>query len=87
MSGALFAIREKRKPTPLESDIRTLIDKFGQLQKDRNEADYNVAMIWSRTDGVRSLELAGQVFTIWRRIRREDLAQHHLLSMFGARPN
>jgi hypothetical protein len=87
MSGAVLDIRKKGNPTPIETDIRTLITKFGQLQKDRNEADYNVATIWSHTDVIRSLELAGQIFTIWRRIRREDLAQYHLMSMFGARPN
>jgi hypothetical protein len=31
------------------------------------------------------MDLADEVFTIWRRIREEKLAQHHLLSMFGAR--
>jgi NOL1/NOP2/fmu family ribosome biogenesis protein len=87
MSGAVFDIRVKGNPTRIEADIKTLIAKSGQLQKDRYEADYNVSMIWSHTDVVRSLELAGQVFTIWQRIRKEDLAQNHLMSMFGARPN
>jgi uncharacterized protein (UPF0332 family) len=87
MSGAVFDIRVKGNPRRIEADIKTLIAKSGQLQKDRYEADYNVSMIWSHTDVVRSLELAGQVFTIWQRIRKEDLAQNHLMSMFGARPN
>ena len=87
MSGAVFEIGKKSNPTPIEADIRAPIIKFGQLQRDRNDADYNVAMIWSLTDVVRSLKLADEVFTIWRRIRKEDLAQHHLMSMFGARPN
>jgi hypothetical protein len=64
-----------------------LIAKFAQLQRDRNDADYNVAMIWSHTDVIRSIDLADEVFTIWRRIRKEDLAQHHLMTMLGARPN
>jgi len=87
MSGAVFDIRVKGNPRRIEADIKTLIAKSCQLQKDRYEADYNVSMIWSHTDVVRSLELAGQVFTIWQRIRKEDLAQNHLMSMFGARPN
>jgi hypothetical protein len=85
MSGAAFDIGDKHNPTPIEADIRSLIAKFTQLQKDRNEADYNVAKIWFSTDVVRTLDVADEVFTIWRRIRKEKLAQHHLLSMFGAR--
>jgi hypothetical protein len=87
MSGAVLDIPKKGNPTPIETDIRTLIAKFAQLQRDRNDADYNVALIWSHTDVIRSIDLADEVFTIWRRNRKDDLAQHHLMSMFGARPN
>jgi uncharacterized protein (UPF0332 family) len=85
MSGAAFRIADKRKPTPVESDIKDLIEKFTHLQADRYEADYNVEIAWSRTDAMESLDLADEIFTIWRRIRKEKLAQHHLMSMFGAK--
>lgn len=83
--SSLLEIGDKRNPTPAEADLKNLIAKFTQLQKDRNEADYNVAKIWSPIDVARTLDIADEVFAIWRRIRRDKLAQHHLLSMFGAR--
>lgn len=87
MSGAVLEIGDKHNPTPIEADIKSLVAKFTQLQKDRYEVDYNVAKIWSHTDVARTLDLGNEVFTIWRRIRKEKLAQHHLMSMFGARQN
>ncbi|SPF46825.1 conserved hypothetical protein [Candidatus Sulfopaludibacter sp. SbA4] len=87
MSGAVFETGDKHNPTPIEVEIKSLIAKFTQLQKDRYEADYNVAKIWFHTDVVRALDLADEVFKIWRRVRKEKLAQHHLMSMFGARQN
>ena len=85
MSGAAFEFGDKHNPTPIEIDLKDLIAKFAQLQKDRNEADYNVAKIWSHTEVARTLDLADKVFTVWRRIRNDKLAQYHLMTMFGAR--
>jgi len=47
----VLKIGDQRKLTPIETDLKDLIARFTQLQKDRNEADYNVATIWSHTDG------------------------------------
>jgi hypothetical protein len=85
MSGAIVEIRDKRKPTPIEAELTSLIAKFTQLQKDRYEADYNVGKSWSRTEVTRTLELADEIFATWRSVRKDRLAQDHLLSMFGAR--
>jgi uncharacterized protein (UPF0332 family) len=85
MSGPALEYGDKSRPTPAEQDLKQLIAKFTQLQKDRHEADYNVGKIWSRTDAKRTIDLADEIFTTWRRIRKRKSAQHHLLSMFGAR--
>ena len=85
MSGAALEYGDMKKPTPTEQDLKQLIDKFTQLQKDRYEADYNVGKIWSQTDAKRTIDLADEIFTTWRRIRKRKSAQNHLLSMFGAR--
>ncbi|HTX37827.1 MAG TPA: HEPN domain-containing protein [Bryobacteraceae bacterium] len=85
MSGAAFEVKDRQNPTPIEADIKKMIADFAQLQKERFEADYNVGRSWSPTDVNRTLERAEDVFTVWRRIRKEKLAQHHLMSMFGAR--
>jgi hypothetical protein len=85
MSGAALEIGDKSNPTPIEAELKNLIAKFTQLQKDRYEADYNVGKAWSPTDVARTLDLADEIFAAWRRIRNEKLAQQHLMSMFGAR--
>lgn len=78
-------IRDRRKPTPVESDLRNLVDRFTELQRDRYDADYNVGKTWSRTEVLRTLDVADEIFKTWRRVRKERVAQDHLLSMFGAR--
>ena len=87
MSGAVFNFRDKKNPTPTETELQKLIGKFIQLQKDRYEADYDVARKWSRYDVENTLASATEVFSTWRGIRKEKVAQHHLMSMFGARQN
>ena len=39
------------------------------------------------TDVENTLASATEVFNAWRAIRKEKVAQHHLMSMFGARQN
>ena len=85
MSGASFNVRDKRNLTPAESELQKLIIKFTKLQNDRYEADYDVGRKWSRSDVENTLALATEVFHTWRGIRKEKVAQHHLMSMFGAR--
>jgi len=85
MSGAALEIVDRRNPTPIEAELGTLIAKFTELQKDRYEADYNIAKVWSRTDVTRALDRADEILSIWRRIRKDNVAQYHLMSMFGAR--
>lgn len=87
MRNAALDVGDKRNPTPVESELGSLIAKFTQLQEDRNEADYNVGRLWSRTDVTATLDLAEEIFAAWKRIRMEKVAQHHLMSMFGARNN
>jgi uncharacterized protein (UPF0332 family) len=87
MSGAIFNFRDKNNPTPTETELRKLIGQFTQLQKDRYEADYDIARKWSRYDVENTLASATEVFITWRGIRKETVARHHLLSMFGARQN
>jgi hypothetical protein len=87
MSGAVFTLRDKKNPTPVETELQDLIGKFTQLQKDRYEADYDVGRKWPRYDVETTLTVATEVFNSWRGIREEKVAQHHLMSMFGARQN
>ncbi|MGD0297013.1 MAG: HEPN domain-containing protein [Bryobacteraceae bacterium] len=85
MSGAALSFRDKRNPTPAESELQRLISQFTKLQNDRYEADYDVGRKWSRSDVENTLALATEIFNTWRGVRNEKVAQHHLMSMFGAR--
>jgi uncharacterized protein (UPF0332 family) len=71
--------------SPVEADLMKVVDAFGQLQKDRHTADYDVATIWSRLDVNTTLAIADDAFTAWKNIRKEKIAQDHLMTMFGAR--
>jgi hypothetical protein len=80
-----YTPNEKNNPTLVETELINVITAFGQLQKDRHRADYDSGWNLVETDLRTSITLAEDVFAKWRRIRGEDIARHHLLSMFGAR--
>jgi len=85
MSAATFKFTDGNNLTRVEADLRTVIDGFGELQRKRYTADYDVETIWSRADVLEMLRLADSVFQAWRNVRKEKIAQEHLLNMFGAR--
>ena len=72
-------------PTPVEADLMKVIHAFGVLQDARHSADYDVARIWTRDDVTKTLAVADNAFKAWKTIRKEKIAQDHLLTMFGAR--
>jgi hypothetical protein len=62
-----------------------VIAAFAQLQEDRYTADYDVGRTWSRLDVTNTLAIADEAFVAWRAVRKEKIAQDHLMTMFGAR--
>ena len=85
MSQAVFKFSSGSSLTAVEAGLKKVIGAFTQLQEDRYTADYDVGRIWSRTDVANTLALAEEAFKAWRTIRKERIAQDHLLTMFGAR--
>jgi hypothetical protein len=83
MTATVVDLADKHNPTPVETKLRFLVSTFTQLQKDRNEADYNVARIWTRTDATQTLDLADELFSLWREIRKDKAARNHLMSMLA----
>jgi hypothetical protein len=71
--------------SPAEADLKKIIHSFAQLQEDRYTADYDVGKIWSRVDVTNTLAIADEAFLAWRNIRKQTIAQDHLMTMFGAR--
>lgn len=80
-----FTPKDKKAPTPVEQALQDVVRAFSQLQKDREKADYDGGWRLIETDVRNAIRLAEDVFSKWRTIKGEDIARHHLLSMFGAR--
>jgi len=80
-----FTPKDKRNPTPLEQSLQDVVRGFSQLQKDREKAGYDSGWRLVETDVSNAIRLAEDMFAKWRIIKGEDIARHHLLSMFGAR--
>jgi hypothetical protein len=69
----------------IEADLKKVVEAFALLQDERHSADYDVDLIWARSEVVSTLEIADEAFLAWKKIRKDKLAQDHLLTMFGAR--
>jgi hypothetical protein len=85
MRNASYTPKRKNEPTPPEKELIDVITAFEQLQKDRQRADYDAGWRIVETDVRNSVTQAEESFDKWRKIRGEDIARHHLLSMFGAK--
>jgi hypothetical protein len=84
MRDAGFTPKDERNPSPVEAALVDVKTAFRQLQADRHRADYDLAWNIVPTDVQDAITLAEETFGKWRSIRSEDIARHHLLSMFGA---
>jgi len=89
MKGASENIKKKTLVNPTQTDVylKGVAEAFVYLQQRRHEADYDNAKIWSRSDVLNVLGIAEDAFTLWRDIRKTELAQDYLISMLGPRQN
>jgi uncharacterized protein (UPF0332 family) len=74
-----------RQGGSIEADLKKVVEAFALLQDERHSADYDFELIWARSEVASTLEVAGEAFLAWKKIRKDKLAQDHLLTMFGAR--
>lgn len=58
MRDAPFTPRDKKNPTPVEIELVNIITAFGQLQKDRHRADYDLGWNIVETDVADAITLA-----------------------------
>ncbi len=86
MRDAAFTPKDEKNPTPIETALIDVRTAFRQLQEDRHRADYDLSWNIVATDVTNAITLAEDTFSKWCSIRTEDVARHHLLSMFGAKP-
>lgn len=80
------------KGAPVEGKERTIADHlhfvaetFVQAQQDRNEADYNVARNWDRTEVLVYIKEIAEAFKSWEVVRDEPAAQAFLVSMLASK--
>lgn len=85
MREASFEPKDKKNPSIVETALLDVITGFEELQTGRHRADYDLGWKIVATDVRDAISRASDVFIKWRAIRGEDIARHHLLSMFGAR--
>ena len=62
--------------------LKNVAYTFVQLQEMRHTADYNNAVVWSRSDAIGAIDMASAAFSDWRAIRDQDAAQDYLLQLF-----
>ncbi len=60
-----------------------MITSFGSFRK--IVGDYDAGWRIVETDVRNSVTLAEELFEKWQKIKGEDIARHHPLSMFGAK--
>jgi uncharacterized protein (UPF0332 family) len=54
---------------------------FVNLQKQRHLADYDNAIVWTRTEAERDVQSCEKAFVTWHSIRDENIAQDYLVSL------
>jgi hypothetical protein len=62
--------------------LKNVASAFIQLQQERHAADYDNAVVWSRTNTVSAIDIAKAAFRDWRAIRTQPQAQDYLLQLF-----
>ena len=68
-------------PASNELYLRSVAHAFGQLQKQRHYADYDLSRTLSSGDVAEAILLAEEAFRSWDAIRNEQIAQDYLFSL------
>jgi len=71
MRNAAFTLRDKKNPTRVELALIDVKTAFGQLQRDRHRADYDLGWNPVETDVAEAIALAADTFVKWRSIRSD----------------
>lgn len=85
--GERLKRRLGENPTPerveIATKLRVCANAFMRLQEERHTADYDNAVVWSRTEAYNRILLAQSAIATWRAIRDHDIAQDFLLDLLG----
>lgn len=67
------------------ANLRFVAQAFSQLQEDRHFADYNLTKDLDPVEALTQVKSAEQIFSVWRTIRGEQIAQAYLVSLLVKR--
>lgn len=79
----LYPVREES--AAVVADLRVVAKTFAQLQEQRHIADYDNARFWTKTEALFQVASVERAFDVWRRIRKQRIAQDYLLSLMVRR--
>jgi uncharacterized protein (UPF0332 family) len=71
-------------PAASQTQVRSLkriATIFVRLQQQRETADYDNAIRWSRTEALAQIDMAQEAFDLWSAIRGEAMAEDFLLQL------
>jgi uncharacterized protein (UPF0332 family) len=79
--GSLPVILVPLLPGPVSMNLRAVASTFARLQDQRHDADYNVALTYSRDDADNAVRDVEQAFAAWHTVRATDEARVFLVSL------
>ena len=72
------AFNSAKPQFPIPQELKDVANAFVDLQQARHDADYNLAMKFTRSETVDLVERSRQAFQDWKKIRKHDLARVYL---------
>lgn len=71
--------------TPVSADLQSVAQSFIQLQEARQDADYNLAVVWTRLTAQQYGQVARDAFAAWTRLRKTHEANVFALALLSAK--
>ena len=53
-----------------------------RAQEERHNADYDLSLVFDRTDALNFIDQVEEAFDAWNRVRQSDAATYFLLALF-----
>jgi len=77
-ANLVAAMPDSMQPSP---DLIFVAESFGTLQSARHRADYDVSLVFTRSEARNFVQRAADAFEAWQRIRGSALANAYLVSL------
>lgn len=61
--------------------LKRIANIFIRLQQQRETADYDNSIRWSRTEALTLIDMVQEAFDLWGEIREEEIAEDFLLEL------